>query len=138
MMEMENQALQHVMNLQTQLMQQIINLQQKQQQSDSTPKVEFNPPELAPPAFSSPMPTDGSGAFGTPLPSNIASPTSPIPVDAQSFENVPAYNPDVVPAASFPSPKAATDPTKYGTYASPSFDGGRQNGASPSFAMPDQ
>ncbi|MGE7305913.1 hypothetical protein ACQKJG_18990 [Priestia megaterium] len=89
-MEMENPALQHTMDIQTQLMQQIIKMQQQQEMDrmkDNSSQV------VAPP--SNPA-AAASGSFGTPLPPNIASPTSmPTDDEAGYMEPIPIASTDI-------------------------------------------
>jgi hypothetical protein len=89
-MEMNDQILNHIMNVQTQLLQQMIKMEQDRNSTISQPATTISP---------------DTGSFGTPLPSSIASPVTPPPVQHMSQPGTPFMS--------------VNDPTRYGTYAAP-------------------
>lgn len=89
---MDNQVIQQILSTQTQMLQHITTLQQQQATSNMN-VMQSNANQQS-----------ATGAYGTPMPGNIASPVTP------------------------PPPVSVADPTQYGTYATPygSYtDGGR-------------
>jgi hypothetical protein len=90
-MEMNDQILQHIMNVQTQLLQQMVKLQQEQNDTIARPATIVSP--------------TATGAFGTPLPGTIASPVTPPPLQGMAQPGMPFLS--------------VNDPTRYGTFAAP-------------------
>jgi hypothetical protein len=97
--KMEDQALQHIMNVQTQMLQQLTTLQQQQGQNQLNVQAQTLSGQTE------------TTAFGTPLPGSVASPTVP-----------PSIDPMVAPGTLSMS---VGDPTQYGTYAAPYLGSGR-------------
>jgi hypothetical protein len=118
---MNDQVLQHIMNLQTQMLQQMTRMQQEQLQQESnftnTDPTQFTESLNQTNQNASPISTNpasiqnATGNFGTPLPNAIASPVTP-----------PLINNAVAPGTLTMS---VNNPTEYGTYAAPNTDGRR-------------
>lgn len=96
-MEMDDAAIQHIMNVQTQMLQQIMQLQQDRNRDDLQRQVR-NVPSVS--SSSEPLQGDAN-VMGTPLPESIASPVTPPSIDTR-------------PASGTLAP---SDPTQYMTYA---------------------
>lgn len=122
-MEMNDQALQHIMNVQTQMLQHLTRIQEGQlaphPDAFSPPRADLSVPPLVQQGMSeqhpvniSPPPVDpGAFSSGAITPDDIPGPTQPLSVSDPTERNV--------------RPLSASDPTEYATYAAPQTVGGR-------------